>query len=202
MGLLPYTGLKLGDILGLVEATGRCRLESRPHDQAGQPPALYVHRSELRAEPALPARDPAPTSSFSNRSMHTDPRFPPSEFTHEEWCGVRDALYAYDPQSLHRTWPQIAAKAMHIAGHYYGEAFSVVAHQSGRTTRKPHSARAPTATHHASCALIPDSPVFCLSDPVTLPRVTYSHFSPLLANIADPWVLLLSLSVSWRFVLC
>ena len=76
-------------------------------------------------------------SGLSNRSMQTDRHYPPTDFTHEQWCGTRDSLFD-SKAAVNILGPDgyrmlhSAAWAMHYAGHYYGDAMSVVAHQSGR----------------------------------------------------------------------
>ena len=67
--------------------------------------------------------------------MLTDPENPPTMFSHEQWCEVRDALFRIGHRESNnpvRHKCKRISLAMNLVQEFYGTALSVVGHQCGR----------------------------------------------------------------------
>lgn len=77
------------------------------------------HRGPYPAQQAAALTTGAPIPR-SERSMHHDQANPPTAFTHDEWMGLKDALFAAGGTM------KALAKTMNIAQHYYSELMNMV----------------------------------------------------------------------------
>ena len=77
--------------------------------------------------------DDGPLRNGSTRVMHTDPSHPPTEFTHEEWVVLRDALYNLDPhRSVEHRIAREVGKMMNNIQHAYRGALRRVSGEGRR----------------------------------------------------------------------
>jgi hypothetical protein len=76
-----------------------------------------------------------PLTEASDRDMLTDPGYPPTQFTHEQWCAARDKLRALgEPYKTADDWRQRlfrASLAMNQMQHHYGDLLSHIANHGG-----------------------------------------------------------------------
>lgn len=134
--LLFLTDATIATVWGAVDALGAVGPQDLPHLteasleaqgvlplQAANVVQAFAQDASSSPYPARRSAVPAATGApipRSERSMHQDQANPPTQFTHDGWMGLKDALFTAGGTE------KAVAMTMNIAQHYYSELMNMV----------------------------------------------------------------------------